>query len=225
MKKILIVAVFALFGISNAEAQVTFKPGIRAGANFSHLTKGDSDYYYNDYYYDPYYNDNRGIDFKSKTDFYVGFYGALKLTRYYTLQPEVTYSRQGTKYEYSQVVYDNVNEYNAVYTRSGQLNVSYLSIAIVNKFTFNDKFNVHIGPTIDFVVEKDRNSGYSYSSYRDVDSDVDLAFIAGVGYNFTKNIGLEARVKKGIIPVLDFSDSSHTNVVFSVGATYTFDVK
>lgn len=225
MKKILIVAVFALIGISNAEAQVTFKPGIRAGANFSHFTKGDSDFYYEDFSYDPYYNNERRVEFESKTDFYVGFYGALKLTKYYTLQPEVTYSRQGSKFQYNDVIYNNEMEYGNSIRRSGQLDVSYLSIAVVNKFTFNEKFNIHIGPTLDFVVDKSTNFGNSYSSYRDVDADVDLAFTAGIGYNFTKNIGLEARVKKGIIPVLDFSDSSHTNVVFSVGATYTFNLK
>ena len=57
------------------------------------------------------------------------------------------------------------------------------------------------------------------------DSEVDLAFILGAGYNFTKNFGLEARVKKGVIPVLDYSDGNHSNVVFSFGGTYTFDLK
>jgi hypothetical protein len=118
----------------------------------------------------------------------------------YTLQPEIDYSRQGAKIDAP-----GANE---------DLEVSYLSIAVVNKFTFN-KFNVHLGPTIDFLVEDNFNT----------DSDIDLAFQLGAGYDITKNFGVEARVKKGIIPVLDFSDSNHTNVVFSVGATYTFDVK
>ena len=88
-------------------------------------------------------------------------------------------------------------------------------MAIANKFTFTDKFNIHFGPTIDFQVENNF----------DTDSDVDLAFFLGAGYNFNKNFGIEIRAKKGIIPVLDFSESNHTNVVFSLGATYTFDTK
>jgi len=115
------------------------------------------------------------------------------------LQPEVDYSRQGTK----------------IGNSSQTLDISYLSVNVVNKFTFNDKFNVHLGPTIDFVVDKNF----------DADSEVDLAFLLGAGYNFTNNFGLEARIKKGIIPVLDFSSSNHTNVVISLGATYTFDLK
>jgi len=33
--------VLTLFAFSHATAQVSFKPGLRAGANFSHFTKGD----------------------------------------------------------------------------------------------------------------------------------------------------------------------------------------
>lgn len=199
MKKLFIVAVLCFFGLTQSNAQVTFKPGLRGGVNFAHFTKGDN---YNSGYYDSYGNWIYGsskADFKAKTDFYLGFYGALHLTKYYTLQPEIDYSRQGTKIGSSSNTYD----------------VSYLSVAVVNKFTFTDKFNIHVGPTIDFIVEENY----------DFDSEVDLAFQLGAGYNVTKNFGIEARIKKGIIPVLDYSNSNHTNVVFSLGGTYTFDLK
>lgn len=42
----LIVILFTFFGISQTQAQVTFKPGLRAGVNFAHFTKGN-DYDYN----------------------------------------------------------------------------------------------------------------------------------------------------------------------------------
>lgn len=196
MKKTIIVAVLCFFGWAQSNAQVSFKPGLRAGVNFAHFTKGDTYSYYNGSGYT-----STRADFTSKTDLYLGFYGALQLTKYYTLQPEVDYSRQGTKSG----------------TSSETADVSYLSVAVVNKFTFTDKFNVHLGPTIDFLVDN--------SSNINTDSDVDLAFVLGAGYNFTKNFGLEARIKKGIIPVLDYSNSNHTNVVISLGGTYTFDIK
>lgn len=197
MKKQIFIAFFAILGMFQIEAQVTFKPGIRAGLNFSHFSKGDQAYYE-----DGFVSDRR--EFSSKTDFYVGFYGALKLTKYYTLQPEFDYSRQGSKFDFREGSYNY-----------GTLNVSYLGVQIMNKFTFADKFNVHIGPGLDFQVEDDFNT----------DSEVDLTFVLGAGYQFNDNFGIEARVKKGIIPVLDYSDGNHTNVVFSIGAAYTFDVK
>ncbi|HEU4789087.1 MAG TPA: hypothetical protein VFS71_05340, partial [Flavobacterium sp.] len=73
---------------------------------------------------------------------------------------------------------------------------------------------VHFGPTLDFVTDKNFNA----------DANVDMAFVLGLGFNITPNFGIEGRVKKGIIPVVDF-DENHTNVVFSIGGTYTFDVK
>ena len=72
MKKLFIIAFLAL-GFYQAQSQVTFKPGLRGGLNFSHFTKGDS---YNTYYTDQYGNyvstTNRD-EYTSKTDFYVGF--------------------------------------------------------------------------------------------------------------------------------------------------------
>lgn len=42
----LIIMFFAFFGVMQTKAQVSFRPGLRGGANFSHFTKGD--YYYSD---------------------------------------------------------------------------------------------------------------------------------------------------------------------------------
>jgi hypothetical protein len=47
IKGILCIAI-ALFAFSKIEAQVTFKPGIRAGVNLSHFSKGDGYTYYYD---------------------------------------------------------------------------------------------------------------------------------------------------------------------------------
>lgn len=191
------ILLFIFFGMFNSQAQVTFKPGFRAGANFSHFTEGD----YYDYDYENSSDARRVDEYSSITNFYIGFYGALKLAKHYTLQPEINYSAQGSDYRAPGI--------------SEKFKVDYLCLQVMNKFTFAERFNIHLGPTIEFVVNKDFN----------VESDVDLAFVLGTGINVTPNFGIELRVKKGIIPVIDFFDNSHTNVVFSVGGTYTFDVK
>lgn len=213
MKKLFLAALL-LAGFAT-QAQVTFRPGVRAGVNFSHFTQSDNYYYYN---YDPYYTpyNSRRTEFTSKTDFYAGLYGALNLGRFYTLQPEIDFSRQGAYIEY----FDSNN-----FRRKEKIDVSYLSVALINKFRFQN-FNIHVGPSIDFVVERPRylfnpNDPDAFSA--PIENEVDLAFTLGVGYNFTKSLGIEARVKKGIVPVYDMSDWGNTNVVFSAGLTYTFD--
>ena len=179
-----------------ANAQVTYNPGLRAGANFSHYS-GSTD---NFFFWDNWYSSPTPTSFKSRTDFYVGFQGNIRFTKYYGLQPEIVYSRQGSKVESE--------------GKNGEIKVSYLSLQMVNKF-YMDKFNIHAGPTIDFVVDKNTNIN---------DGETDLGFLLGVGYDITENIGIEGRVKRGIIPVFSY-DGNHSNVVFQAGVYYTFKLK
>lgn len=199
MKKTLLFAFLLLAAIS-AEAQVTFKPGLRAGVNFSQITN---------------------TDLGNKTDFYVGAFGALKLSRFYTLQPEINYSRQGGKGNI--IVYDGLQN---AESRNVDISLNYVSLSAMNKFTFSDEFNLHVGPTFDIIT----NSKNNYST------EVDMCLAAGIGYTLPMGLTIEARVKKGIIDVVDsyytgnyynsLSDyGSTTNLVFSVGLSYSFEVK
>lgn len=196
MNKRLFILFFVICGIYTTAAQVSFKPGLRVGANFTHFTKED---YYDDYYddSDPIYDNN----YSSKTSFYAGFSGTIQFSKLYALQPEINYSSQGSDYR------------SALINRT--FKVDYLCFQAINKFTFADRFNLHFGPTFEFVVDQNFNTEVG----------IDMAFVLGAGINLTRNFGLEFRAKKGIIPVIDFNDTTHTNVVFSVGGTYTFDVK
>lgn len=200
MKKILLFA-FLLLAAVSVQAQVTVKPGVRAGLNLARIT---------------------GTDLDSKTDFYVGGFAALRLTKFYTLQPEINYSRQGGEGDFTYYDY-NTDTYR---TRNVDVTLQYLSFSAVSKFTFNDSFNIHAGPTFDIITNSGR---YAYN-------DVDLGITAGIGYTLPIGLTLEARVKKGIVEAVDtyyFTDgnsdfydgSSGTNLVFSFGVSYSFDVK
>jgi hypothetical protein len=137
------------------------------------------------------------------------------------LQPEISYSKQGG----NDVLVQNFNNQTGNYDVSKEdISVDYISFAIVNKFTFNNKFNIHIGPTIDFQAGQNQFT----------QSDVDLAFLLGLGISVTNNLSIEARVKKGIIDIYEtdyFSDNSYnvgdynTNFLFQLGVSYTFDLK
>jgi len=203
MKKLIGAALFCFLGLTHVNAQVAFNPGIKAGANFSHFTQTSDP---NERYY-------------TKTDFYVGFYGALKLSKVYTMQPELLYTRQGSGREY-------IDQNNVIH--DSKITIAYLSFALANKFTFS-KFNIHMGPTFDIRindVNKELGDQYNdpdYNYYGDYSNGIDLAFFIGAGFDITKNLGIEARIKKGIVPVNDAWDSE--NVVFQTGLTYTFDVK
>lgn len=197
MKKTLLFA-FLILAAFTAEAQVTFKPGIRAGANFSQIT-------------------NTNLD--SKTDFYVGIFGALKLSKFYTLQPEVNYSRQGAEGDVEVFDYDT-QSYNREHL---DISLNYVSLSAMNKFTLSDQFNIQVGPTFDIIT----------ASKNDFSTEVDLAIAAGIGYTLPMGLSIEARVKKGIVDVVDYYytgndyndyNGTTTNLVFSLGLSYSFDV-
>lgn len=200
MKKSLFIALLCLGTFIASQAQVSFSPGLRGGANFSKITQTESSF---------------------KTDFYIGGYGALKLGRLYTLQPEITYSNQGGKdIEIHSYNYNTNQSTVSIET----ITISYVSIGIINKFNFNDQVNFHLGPLIDI-----QTGRHIYSN-----SELDLSFTAGLGYNITNNLALEGRIKKGLVDVFDsyyqnsnshFVGSYNTNFLFQLGLSYTFDIQ
>lgn len=195
MKKI-IITIFLSICCFQIQAQSTFATGIKAGVSNSHLSS-ESGFFDNgsDYY----------RNFSSINSFYIGGFIDLNLTKIYTLSPELLYSKQGSGYNFSP---EGISA-------SGTIKVSYLNMNIVNKFRITPNFYPYAGTSFDFVVDKNY----------DVDSEIDFALFIGAGYKFNKNFGIEARAKKGLIPVLDYSDGNHNNVVFQFGVTYTFDEK
>lgn len=195
MKKLLLFVV--IIYASNIEAQSSFNSGIKAGISNSHLSSQAG-------FFDNGTDDYR--NFPSKTSFYVGGFIDLNLTKIYTLTPELLYSNQGSEYVFTPLT--------GVRT-TGTINTSYLNFNIVNKFRFAKNFYPYIGTSFDFVVDKNYN----------IDSETDIAFFIGAGLKFGKNFGIEARAKKGLLPVLDYSDGNHNNVVFQFGVTYAFDSK
>ena len=193
MKKVFLALALVVAGITASQAQVSFRPGIKGGLNISRFTQ----------------NESANQKYSWKNDFYVGVVGELNLSKVYTLQPEIVYSRQGA-------VSEVLNNFNVT---KEDINVSYLSFGIANKFKAKN-FSFIVGPSVDINInDKGKELGQNYNNDF---TGVDLAFFGGVGYNFTKEFSLEARIKKGIIPVVDDFDYNATNIVFQVGAVYTF---
>ena len=139
------------------------------------------------------------------------------------MQPEITYTRQGSNNVKTYIGYDENGDDIIEYR---DLEINYVSIAMINKFTFNG-FQVQVGPSIDFRT----SDNLIYEK-----SDVDLAFVAGFGYKVPlTGLTIEARVKKGLVDVIDsdYYDSNannsdylfgdyNTNVSFQLGVSYAF---
>jgi hypothetical protein len=203
-------ALLAFFAFAKIQAQVTFRPGIQAGVNVSKIT-------------------DSGLD--SKTDFYIGAFGALKLSKFYTLQPEITYSIQGGKGTASMgtnSIYDpQTNSYATIY-ESGTVNASlqYISALTINKINFNENFYVLAGPFFDILIADDiKVNPADKEGNFNKGEDIDLGLTGGLGYSLKNGIAFEARIKKGLTNAFTnyytYSDGNN-NLVFQFGAAYTF---
>ncbi|OIV42505.1 outer membrane beta-barrel protein [Flavobacterium johnsoniae] len=204
-KKKLAIAAFLFFAVVNIQAQVTFKPGLRAGLSLSTISEMHADY---------------------RPDFYVGGFGEINLSKRYALQPEINYIRQGSNnVARNYLELDTPQTERVIYQ---DLQVSYLSIAVINKFTFGQGFQVQFGPALDVLLNDNLAFRKTYN---------DLAFVMGLGYRMPSGLAFEFRFKKGLLDVLDSdyyynNSNSHylfgdynTNVNFQIGVSYSFDVK
>lgn len=189
------------FALVQTQAQVNFKTGFRAGLNLSTISEMHADY---------------------RADFYSGAFTEINLTKRYALQPEITYSRQGSD-NVARNYFDEVTKTNTIERRD--LKLDYLSLSLINKFTFGPGIQIQFGPSLDILlydnlaVRKTRN---------------DLAFITGVAYRLPSGLTFEARFKKGFLDILDsdyYTNNSNnyywfgeynTNVNFQLGVSYAF---
>ncbi|MTH17805.1 outer membrane beta-barrel protein [Flavobacterium sp. LC2016-01] len=201
MNKYISLTIVALFSVININAQVSFNPGLRGGFSFSTISETKSTY---------------------KTDFYVGAFGEINITKKYALQPEITYSRQGS---------DNVGYYldntEPKTVKYRDLQLGYLSFTLLNKFTFGPGIQIQFGPAVDVLVNDNLDKVETYN---------DLSLITGVAYRLPSGLTFEARLKKGLLDVFDSSyyndkndyylfGSYNTNVNIQLGISYAFREK
>jgi hypothetical protein len=204
MKKIILIVFAFYIGIISVQAQVSVNPGLRGGLNLSRLTNID-------------YNN-------TKSDFYIGGFVNIKFNKYFSLQPELNYSRQGSEgreYALGSNAYRNVN-----------YDLNYVTLGALAKFNFKGSgFHVMAGPSFDFKTD----DNFGDFGYRPVN--FDLAFVGGLGYTLPNGLTFEARIKQGLIDIygydgLDYDENGDyyyddiiLNQVFQIGISYTFKMK
>ncbi len=218
MKKVFLTAI-AVLGFMTTQAQeVRF--GAKAGLNMASI---DS-------------NDDEGIDLSSRIGLHIGAFAEIMLSDKFAFQPELLYSTQGSKYDYSQT--DSGFGYEIVSTNEGVTKLDYINIPLMAKYFATEKFFIEAGPQVGFVINKTAEVDYSIvttfggtsttqsgsesSDLEDVSS-LDFGLNFGLGYDFTENIFASARYNLGLGNVYDGEgDYEQKNRVFSVSLGYKF---
>jgi hypothetical protein len=182
MKKFLILVSTVLLA-STAFSQVKVRPGFRAGLNLSKITHLEN--------------------VSRKPGINAAMFVNVHFTRFYELQPELTYSNQG----WSRDGFSYIDPYNDVTYNVNSQDVSshYIGIALTNKFFMSPKLGLHVllGPGMEFNV----SDNLPYDNL----TPVDLVFFGGIGYEFPFGLGLEARYKQGIVDVDDYYYDDYNN--------------
>tara|TARA_R110000850_G_scaffold277086_1_gene422273 strand:- start:573 stop:1211 length:639 start_codon:yes stop_codon:yes gene_type:complete len=209
MKKVLLIAAVAVFGLTSVQAQdISF--GAKAGVNLANLG-GDVE------------------DNDMKIGFHVGGVVEIPLSEQFSFAPELLFSTQGTKSEYSET--DTFLGETFTYEFEEKLNLSYLNIPLMAKYYVSEGFSLEAGPQVGFLIsakaEGDESvtvdgvtESESYSiDIKDELESLDFGLNFGAGFKMESGLFFQGRYNLGLANLTGNSDVKITNQViqFSVG--------
>lgn len=209
MKKVLLTAV-AVFGFMTIQAQEV-KFGAKAGLNIATLN-GDVE------------------DAKSLIGAHLGGFVEIKINEKFAFQPELLYSMQGAKSEYSE------SEPGYSYSSEEKYKLGYLNLPLMAKYFATEKLFIEAGPQIGFLMsakndykETETFMGDTETFSGDVDikdnlKSIDFGLNFGLGYEFTQNVFASARYNVGLSDINDVEGSNVKiqNGVFQFSIGYKF---
>lgn len=209
MKKI-ILSVAAIFAFGVVSAQET-KFGVKAGLNLANLT-GDVE------------------NASTKVGFNVGGFVEIKLSDKFVFQPELLFSAQGAKSDYSVDYGAGENE-----KFESTVKLNYLNIPLMAKYYVADKFSLEAGPQLGFLMSAKADTDYTYNDgdgftesvstsvdVKDSFKSIDFGLNLGAGYDFSDNFSAGVRYNLGLSSISEDSNADVKNAVISVGVGYKF---
>ncbi|MBE5032559.1 porin family protein [Gallalistipes aquisgranensis] len=190
MKK-LVLLVACAFVAAGAFAQP--KLGIKAGLNLADISNVE--------------------DSKMKPSFYAGAFVDFQISDFFTLSPELLYSRQGA------------------YFKEGDLKrwerLNYLNIPVMCKFTVVKGLSVDVGPQFGFNLNGKAKMKYDDQEYKTSISDefntFDFGLNMGLSYMISEKFDVAARYNLGLTDVVkDNEGDACRNGVIQIGVGYRF---
>lgn len=229
MKKISMLSLALLSGFGFVMAQTTtmdpdkaHKPlrtemstatrfGLRAGVNLASLEVDDDN------------NATPDFDNNSKTSFHAGVFVNIPVGGNFRIQPELSYSGQGSKIKGSLITSPSTQE-------SYELDYHYIAVPVMAQIQTNGGFFVEAGPQVGFLISarQERNTG-AEADLEDFLRKTDFAVAGGLGYLTRIGLGLNARYVHGLSNVYNndasggqLRDAEISNRVIQLGLTYHF---
>jgi hypothetical protein len=195
MKKLLFLFCCAFFPAIVSFGQAEVAIGIKGGLNFANVNVSQS----------------AGVNYNNRTGYHFGAYTLFKLGKI-AIQPEVLFSKQGTKYAVSTTNYD--------------ANFDYVNIPVILKLYTVAGINLQLGPQIGFVSGGDVKSTVSgvttTQAAKNFVKSSDISIAMGLGWDLPFGLSIDARYNLGVSDNNNVSGSTSTvkNQVFMISAGY-----
>lgn len=207
MKKYILLAFMAIATVTLTTAQEV-RLGIKGGVNFATFS-----------------GDNLG-DVKSLTGYHLGGLVEIPLTEQFSLQPEVLYTAQGSKY------HEKGKELGVNYSYDIEQKLDYIQVPVMAKYYVIEGLSIEAGPQISFLTSSKIDyegtlGGVSVSGKEDLEnvSDIDFSIGAGASYRLPMGLFFTARYNFGLSNVNDSSNSENQKIhnrVAQVSVGYSF---
>src|SRR5690606_26749485 len=204
MKKLFLFAALAVFGFTQLNAQAKF--GAKAGANLANLV-GDIE------------------ENKMLFGFHIGAVAEFAISEDFFIAPELLFSTQGTKSEYSESIMGmsiDVKE---------TLKLNYITIPVMAKYQVADGFTLEAGPQIGFLMSANadvyaRFGGETESGSGDATefvNSMDFGLNLGLGYRVEHGLFFQRRYHIGLPNVADNDHVKLDNSVTQFSVGYVFN--
>ena len=147
-------------------------------------------------------------DNKAKIGFHVGGLVQIPVATSFSVQPELYYSDQGAKFE------EEGDDYN--------LNLGYLNVPVLAKYTSTSGFYGQTGPQLGFLMSAKVKADGEKVDVKDSFKSTDFSWVFGLGYQTSSNVGIDLRYNLGLGNIADSDDAKVKNSVFQLGVYYVF---
>lgn len=190
MKKVFIAFVCAT-SLLSAKAQVKF--GVKAGVNISNFT-GDV-------------SEN-----KSKLSLNAGAYAKIPLFASFSLNPEVLFSGEGSKFDEGSI--------------DVKYNTNYINVPVLFQYNHASGFFAHTGPQIGFLIGAKAKADGNSQDIKELFKKTNVSWAVGAGYITKLGIGANIRYNLGLANVIDAeSAGSVKSSSLQIGLLYQFGGK
>lgn len=179
--------------------------GIKAGGDLSHLSGKDAK------------------ETNSRFGYYAGVFANVPVGKDFSIQPEVLYNSLGFK------------TIDADFGDLAKVKVSnsldYISIPVMVQYNVVPNFYLEAGPEFSFLVSAKAKASGSVvginiptgsTSIKDAFNTFNFGMGIGAGYNFTKNIGINARYTAGLTDIDKVDNASAKINGLQLGVNYKF---